>query len=260
MSDDTQAKVKLEDYHDFQSHLQKTINKKLFSSDRFQSIVQRKHTSALYTRDYTKKMCEGRYITLYRGESLMKCPEDLVLYEQLLWYVKPATLIELGSFCGVSALWFADHAKLMDFDCQIYSVDIDLSLLSDKVKKLQPNNLKFIQCDANVIETAFTADFMSSLPHPLVVVEDCHTNTSGILNHFHQFLQVGDYFVIEDTNPFLPLFCSRDWDMDFGYEKNDVMENFLKQHNGLYGIDTFFCDYYCYNSTWNWNGWIRRMK
>lgn len=70
---------------------------------------------------------------------------DYVLYQQLLYYVRPKTLIELGSFVGGSELWFTDTLKLLDIPCNVYSMDIDLSQLDEKVLRLKPNNLTFFE-------------------------------------------------------------------------------------------------------------------
>ncbi len=53
----------------------------------------------------------------------------MVIYQRLFWHVKPATVIELGAYSGAFAIWIADELCLMDLHCQVYSVDIDLSLI-----------------------------------------------------------------------------------------------------------------------------------
>ena len=73
---------------------------------------------------------------------LIKGCHDIVIYMQLLGYVKPATIIEIGVASGGTTIWMADMLKLMDIKCNIYSMDIDLTLLHDRVKKLQPANVK----------------------------------------------------------------------------------------------------------------------
>ena len=65
----------------------------------------------------------------------MKGAEQIVIFEQLLWHEKPATIIELGAFAGTSALMMADTTNTLGIQCQVYSFDIDLSLIDDIVKK-----------------------------------------------------------------------------------------------------------------------------
>ena len=117
--------------------------------------------------------------------------------------VKPATVIELGAYTGGMAIWMADTLKLLDVPCHIYSMDIDLSLLEDRVKEIKPDNVTFLQGDSYDIAKTFTPEFMSQL-HPWVVIEDCHENFINVLGHFHKFIQKGDYLIVEDTNPHMP--------------------------------------------------------
>ena len=46
----------------------------------------------------------------------MKDPLDQTILQQLLWELKPRTVIEFGAYKGGSALWIADLLKL--FGCQ----------------------------------------------------------------------------------------------------------------------------------------------
>ncbi len=76
-----------------------------------------------------KAITEGKHRIYYRGCELIKGPLNMVIYQRLFWHVKPATVIELGAYSGAVAIWIADELCLMDLHCQVYSVDIDLSLI-----------------------------------------------------------------------------------------------------------------------------------
>ena len=47
----------------------------------------------------------------WRGILCNKSPFDFALYSLLLWQVKPATIFEIGSKQGGSALWLADTCR-----------------------------------------------------------------------------------------------------------------------------------------------------
>ena len=76
----------------------------------------------------------------------------MIVLQQLLWYLKPRTVIELGTYNGISALWMNDILKLVDSPCRIYSVDIDTSLLLREVRPLTGDTVKYIQGDVQQIE------------------------------------------------------------------------------------------------------------
>src|SRR5580704_1654570 len=48
----------------------------------------------------------------YAGVPISKFPEDLRVYEHLLWNDRTNVVIELGTDCGGSALWFRDRLRM----------------------------------------------------------------------------------------------------------------------------------------------------
>ena len=95
--------------------------------------------------------------------------------------------------------------NLLDIPSIVYSMDIDPTLLDEKVKRHAPSNLKFLQGDTAALEKTFSSSFMSECARPLVIVEDSHNNFPNILDYFHPFFKTGDYLIVEDSNPFVPL-------------------------------------------------------
>ena len=100
----------------------------------------------------------GKYQTYWRGVSLMKDPLDLTILQQLLWELKPRTVIEFGAYKGGSALWLADMLKMYGCQSRIISTDIDLSLLDAEAKKSK--DVEFIQGDSSNIEQFFPDEFL----------------------------------------------------------------------------------------------------
>ena len=240
----------------------KQLQSQLNRADRYKSIDEREDKSIL-PPEVVKAVTFGRYIMVYRGLPILKDPNDLLVYHQLFWHLKPPTVVEIGSNSGASALWMADTLKLLDVECQIYSMDIDLSLLDPQVKKLQPPNLHFMHGDSNAIEKTFTPEMMSKMKHPVVVIEDAHVNIQPLLAYFHRFLKKGDYFVVEDCSPDIPAAASMGNNCEFepnGTEMLTELRSFLKEYKDWYAVDSFFTDFFGYNATWHWHGFIRRMK
>lgn len=90
---------------------------------------------------------------MWRGIELVKAPQDLIILQQLLWDLQPATVLEIGAYAGGSALWLSDTMKMYGYKTHIYSLDIDLSLVRDLAKN--DKNISFIEGDASKIEHAF---------------------------------------------------------------------------------------------------------
>ena len=250
-------------YHEFQRDRDLVMKRLLEDPNRFQKIAEREDRMISSVAEFQSNF-DGRYFIFHRGIDLLKGCHDIVIYMQLLGHVKPATIIEIGAASGGTTIWMADMLKLMDIECNIYSMDIDLTLLHDRVKKFQPPNVKFIQGDSYKVEEALTPELLHTLPHPWIVIEDAHENFPDILKYFHTYMQVGDYFIVDDTNPHSFITtgmrkvypdCKGEW----GPGKLNWLRRFLTEHNQYYAVDSFFTDLFGYNVTTNWNGFIRRM-
>mgnify|MGYP002804165518 CR=1 FL=1 len=236
----------------------------LASPNRFQRISEREDRTdvPLQTR---KNTCNGRYLTRYRGFDICKCPIDYSLYHQLFYLVEPKTVIELGTLSGGMAIWMADTLGLLGLEATIYSMDIDPSNRSELVNKLKPDNVTFLQGDSFEIEKTFTDEFLKSLPHPWVLIEDSHANVDGILEHFHKYMQEGDYMVVEDTGPDILKECGMYMGnegvyVQMGPKQLQCLRQFLHDYEEFYAVDSFLTDLFGYNCSWNWHGFIRRMK
>ena len=95
---------------------------------------------------------------MWRGVTILKDPLDLTIIQQLLWELKPRTVIEFGAYKGGSALWTADMLKMFGCKSRVISIDIDLSLL-DAVARESPD-VEFIEGDLFHVEKCFPEDFL----------------------------------------------------------------------------------------------------
>ena len=101
--------------------------------------------------------------------------------KEMLAQVRPATVIELGAFTGGNAVWIADTLQLEGVVSNLYSMDINLELIEDRVKEIKPDNVNFIQGGAKQLANTFTDNFMKSLPHPLIVIDDVHISVFKVM-------------------------------------------------------------------------------
>lgn len=250
------------DYHEYKKKMEEFRASLLNSPTRFQRMSEREDRSDMPT-EMLKIEAMGRGFLHHRGCHILKTTSDQAIVKEMFNIVRPATIIELGAFTGGSAVLMADNLKMMDIDCHIYSVDIDLSLIDPRMKDIKPDNVTFMQGDVNKIADIFPKQDLLELPHPWVVIEDVHQDLCGIMEYFFQFMKSGDYFIIEDTSPDLPskLGAGRIAEniTTTGNVKLMKLREFSCKHEGECAVDSFFCDFFGYNVTWNWNGFIKRM-
>lgn len=133
----------------------------------------------------------------WKGLRLLKDPDTQTTYHNLLWELKPKTIIELGVYSGGSLVWFRDLAKAFGFNCTVIGVDIDLSRC--QITEDDMNDIKLIKGDCNFPEKLY----FGQLEYPILLIDDAHCNTFNVLKHVvvNGILKTGDYFVIEDTMP-----------------------------------------------------------
>jgi cephalosporin hydroxylase len=155
-------------------------------------------------RDLWRSRLYAVMVDNYAGVPLHKMPEDLRVYEHLLWAGCVDTVIELGSGAGGSALWF--HDRLRGFREQgrsagatVISVDLDVSGARANVGERR--DIRFVEGD--IRDPDLPARVAAELPRAarcLVVEDGPHTYeaTRAALEGFSRFVSEGGWFVVED--------------------------------------------------------------
>ena len=172
----------------------------------------------------------------YRDRLCLKSPIDLALYLRLLWHIKPATIIEIGSQRGGGALWFADMATTFGLGTRVVSVDLS------PPQDLQDGRIQFLAGDVERLGECLSADFLRSLPRPWFVVEDSshtHDGVKAALEFFATRLEPGEMMVVEDgilDELNLP-------DISQG-GPNRAVARFLWENPGVFEIHRESCDFF----------------
>jgi len=129
----------------------------------------------------------------WRGIALGKSVYDFALIPMIIWENRPATILEIGSGEGASAIWMADICKSYNlstyYATHVYSMDID-------PPDIPYDGVTFLQGDSKEITTIFDVE---NLPHPWLVIEDAHINVNEIIKYFESHMHTGDYMIIEDS-------------------------------------------------------------
>ena len=213
---------------------------------RFFNIKERNFFSIIsyfshnFVTEYANKIKDTKWnLFKWKDLTLMKDPMTLSIYLQLLQDVKPKTILEFGTYEGGSSLWMKDMAKSLGFECEIFTFDFN----ENNVKLSQDDDINFY-CLNNYDIKKFVVDnknLLSNLESPILVVEDSHENVMELLTEIDQFLSKDDYLIVEDT---------------IDEQKYQQMLEFLE--NDKYEVDTYYCDFWGYNNTWNFNSFLRK--
>ncbi len=132
----------------------------------------------------------------YKGRTLAKMPEDLRVYEHVIWATQPTMIVELGTYAGGSALWFKDRLDtLVGFaSCRVLTVDSD----SRPTFGLE-SGIEFYSGDlADPATVAWV--HRNAFGRVMVVDDSAHTyeSTSAALRLYSDLVHPGCYFVVED--------------------------------------------------------------
>lgn len=180
-------------------------------------------------------MSQGTFSPLrWRGRDLFKNVFDFSLMSMLLPELRPATVLEIGSGTGTSALWLSDLATLYGFPCRIISVDIN------PVRESHPN-VEFHTGDARELRTLLPGDALAVRPR--LIVEDAHVGVREVLEYAHGMMEEGDYIVVEDS-----------------VGKSAQLDDFTATHKHAYAVDTYYTDFFGRNATSCVDSILRRMR
>ncbi|MDM5179164.1 CmcI family methyltransferase [Massilia sp. DJPM01] len=135
----------------------------------------------------------------WKGLRLLKDPATQSAYHDLLWEMRPRTIIELGVFSGGSLVWLRDLTRMMDIECQVIGVDRNLSRC--QIPATHMDGISLHEGDSRAL--ASLAFLRERVRHPLVFIDDAHCNTFNVMRWaVDKLLAPGDYFIIEDMMPF----------------------------------------------------------
>jgi cephalosporin hydroxylase len=144
----------------------------------------------------------------YAGIPLSKFPEDLRVFEHLLWQSAPNVVIELGAQFGGSALWFRDRlAALAGYgrisSSLVITVDLDIQAAHDHIHRADSEARGIRVVEGDVTDPSLPAEVERLLPDDarcLVIEDSAHTyaTTRAALDGFAHLVPAGGFFVVED--------------------------------------------------------------
>jgi cephalosporin hydroxylase len=162
-------------------------------------------------RSYWQTRLRQHVTDSYMGVSLSKFPEDLRVYEHLLWLSRANTVIEVGAQSGGSALWFRDRlASQARYTgagrATVISIDLDIAEARQRVAAADrvaesSGEIVFLQGDVRDPDLAERAARVLPEGARCLVSEDSahvYDTTYAALESLSRFVPPGGFFVVED--------------------------------------------------------------
>jgi cephalosporin hydroxylase len=160
-------------------------------------------------REYWLERVSRHRQDIYAGVRLAKFPEDLRVYEHLIWASKPNVVIEIGTLRGGSALWFRDRLRTLAGYGHIdrplvISIDLHVDEAREDVRRVDPAYEKtIVLLQGDVTDPGLPDEVEALLPTDarcLVVEDSAHVfeTTMAALSGFARFVPSQGFFVVED--------------------------------------------------------------
>jgi len=184
--------------------------------------------------------------TNFLGIGILKCPNDLWAYHDILMRVRPKTVLEMGTFAGGSALWFAFLMDMLNIERgRVFSVDI-----TDEHRQPHVRHDRVTFVTGSSVDPSLAKRLIDEVEYPLLVVLDSDHSEKHVraeLDLYAPACRVGDRLVVEDTNVA--------WPHDRG--ARGALEDYLAEHPGEWRHDIVSERWLL---TMHPGGWLERVK
>lgn len=207
------------------------------SLDSAQDIVRAFNRLYYQARTYSK--------VSWHGVQLLKYPTDLIVYQELIWRVRPSVIIETGTFAGGSALFFAEQ---LDAVGDGIVVTIDVQDWSGPDGYPTHERIRYLSGSSLDLELRHTVHAVAG-GAVMVVLDSAHTaeHVLGELEAYAPLVTPGSYLIVEDTNVHDVA--------EYGAGPDDALAQWLPDH------PEFIVDRECerFMLTAAPGGWLRRV-
>ena len=135
---------------------------------------------------------------------MLKNPCDLWTAIEILSKLQPVAVVETGTNCGGSALFYSDILRLLTIQCKVITIDINPKWSVDPeangITSLVGYSTNRVIVDA--VGTLVKAATDERGGHVLVMLDSDHSmeNVVQELQLYSGFVTAGSYVIVEDTN------------------------------------------------------------
>jgi cephalosporin hydroxylase len=196
-----------------------------------------------------KSIERGHLSTTYRGVIMHKCPFDVTMYQMIINELKPDLIIEIGTYKGGGALYYADLLDIIGKG-EVHTINIMEDVTDPQIIN-NPRIKRFTEGYQNY-DISLANGF-----EKVLVIDDGSHHAHEVLEAFNKFKSVvtlGSYYIIEDG-----VLSDLGYNPTYGGGPLQVMDEIIN-NNKDFTVDRKWCDFYGENATFNPNGYLKRTN
>jgi cephalosporin hydroxylase len=133
------------------------------------------------------------------GYEMYKCPLDLWIYQELIFFNRPQVVVETGTYMGGSALFLATMLDLIG-QGEVITIDSDLTYDS-----YRPRHPRITYLTGSSVDPAILGEVdrrLTDRPNAMVILDADHRKEHVLaeLRAYAQYVPPNGYMIVEDTN------------------------------------------------------------
>ena len=178
--------------------------------------------------------------TFWMGVMVEKYPQDLWIYQEIIYETRPDVIVETGTFYGGSALFLAsiceliDSGKVITIDTHdLESIEVEYTLASRAMKGAEGRpphkRITYLRGSSISEEILKRVKQLIKPKDRVMVILDSDHEKNHVLNElriYSELVTKGGYLRVEDTclngNPVMP---------EFGPGPKEAVEEFLRENS-----------------------------
>jgi cephalosporin hydroxylase len=143
------------------------------------------------------------YNWTWLGRPIIQYPQDVMALQEIVWRVRPRTIVETGIAHGGSTVFFASMLELAGTDGRVVAVDIDIRAHNRAAIEAHPLHRRIDLIEGSSVDAAVAARVRALVREGavMVVLDSNHTrdHVSRELDLYAPLVTRDSYLVVMDT-------------------------------------------------------------